>query len=501
MIDFCLKIQGVLGNFLIFYQDFSRGGLPVDNAADTIVAVSTPPGEGGIGIVRLSGSEALKIGLKIFSRKHKHGQSVPLRRSFKPVARKLYYGHIVDDQGIELDEVLFSFMPGPRSYTCEDVVEINAHGGAVPLKNILELALKKGARLAAPGEFTKRAFLNGRLDLIQAESVLALIRAKTDKALKAAIRSLEGALSGEIAKIRAGIAALLAQIEVEIDFAHEDADLAPAGDNHIGESIERLLKKMKRLLQKRFQGRVLQEGLKTVIMGRPNVGKSSLYNYLVREERAIVTEIPGTTRDLLREYINVKGIPLQLVDTAGLRRAGDVVEKIGMDFSWKAIQEADLLLFMLDAAQEITPEDYYIYERIPRNSGPAVLFILNKIDLSRKLSPQEVKEKFSVKNVLEISLLQGDGLEKLEAAISNMVFSGEAAAEESVLLLEARQGELMQQALICMTEAWEALAKKLPLDLISIDLRQAQQFLGELVGEEIGTEVLDLVFQKFCIGK
>jgi tRNA modification GTPase len=475
--------------------------MPMENYQDTIVAVSTPPGEGGIGIVRLSGSEALDIGLKIFARKSKYGQPPSSRRSFKPVARKLYYGHIVDDQNTELDEVLFSFMPGPHSYTCEDIVEINAHGGVVPLKKILELTIKKGARLAEPGEFTKRAFLNGRLDLVQAESVLTLIRAKTEKALKAAIRSLEGALSGEIAKIRAGITALLAQIEVEIEFAHEDADLELAKDNQINVKIELLLKKMKKLLQKRFQGRILQEGLKTVIMGRPNVGKSSLYNYLVREERAIVTEVPGTTRDLLREYINIGGIPLQLTDTAGLRQGGDRVEKIGMDFSWKAIQEADLLLFMLDAAQEITPEDYFIYRRIPRDNGPAVLVILNKIDLPRKLSSQKVKEKFSVEKVLEISLLQGSGLEKLEESISKIVFSGEATAEESALLLEARQGELMQQALNCMEEARGALEKKLPLDLISIDLRRAQQYLGELVGEEIGTEILDLIFQRFCIGK
>ncbi|MGI6307644.1 MAG: tRNA uridine-5-carboxymethylaminomethyl(34) synthesis GTPase MnmE [Dethiobacteria bacterium] len=471
------------------------------DSRDTIVAISTPPGEGGIGIVRLSGSEALAIGLKIFARKSERGQPFSLRKKFKPAARKLYYGYILDDQGNEIDEVLFSFMPGPYSYTCEDIVEINAHGGAVPLKRILELALEKGARIADPGEFTKRAYLNGRLDLVQAESVLALIRAKTDKALKAAIRSLQGALSGEIQKIRAEIIGILAQIEIEVDFAHEDADLEEEQDENIGERIECLQKKMAALLQKRFQGKVLQEGLKTVIIGRPNVGKSSLYNYLVREERAIVTEIPGTTRDLLMEYVNIKGIPLKLIDTAGLRLDGDKVEKIGMEFSRKAMQEADLLLFMLDAAQEITPEDSWIYEQISRDKGPRILIILNKIDLKRKLSKNKVQEIFPGNNVLEISLLHGVGLDKLEETISAMVFSGEAAAEESALLLEARQGELLHQALICVEEAREALENKFPPDLISIDLRQAQQYLGELVGEEIGTEVLDLIFQRFCVGK
>ena len=471
------------------------------NECETIVAISTPPGEGGIGIVRLSGKEALTIGLKIFARKKERAQTITFQRKFKPAARKLYHGYIFDDQDEVIDEVLFSFMPAPHSYTCENIVEINAHGGVVPLKKILALALQKGARLAEPGEFTKRAYLNGRLDLVQAESVLALIRAKTDKALKAAVQGLRGSLSEEIQKMRAEIIAILSQIEVAVDFAHEDADLETGQADNMRDALEGLQKKMTTLLQKRFLGRVLQEGLKTVIVGRPNVGKSSLYNYLIREERAIVTEIPGTTRDLLIEYVNLQGVPLQLIDTAGLRREGDKVEKIGMEYSWKAMQEADLLLFMLDAAADITSEDCWIYEQLPLENGPSVLVILNKIDLGRKLFPERVQKMFPGRSILEISLLEGTGLDQLEETISTMVFSGEAVAGESILLLEARQEDLLCRALNCLGEAREALENEVPSDLISIDLRRSLQHLGELIGEDAGVEVLEHIFKRFCIGK
>lgn len=491
---------------LIFSESRDEGyeqGYVQVNDSETIVAISTPPGEGGIGIVRLSGSDALAIGLRIFARKKERGKPFAERQKFIPVPRKLYYGYILDGQGNEIDEVLFCFMPAPYSYTCEDVVEINAHGGAVPLKNILTLTLEKGARLAEPGEFTKRAYLNGRLDLVQAESVLALIRAKTDKALKAALRSLQGALSGEIQAMRAAIISLLGQIEVEIDFSHEDPDLQDELDENIDHRIRELLSKMKALLRKRFQGKVLQEGLKTVITGRPNVGKSSLYNYLIREERAIVTEIPGTTRDLLMEYVNVKGIPLKLIDTAGLHAAGNEVEKIGMEFSRKAMEEADLLLFMLDASQEISKEDRWIYQNIYQESTlrPSLVIILNKIDLEQKVSRKEVEETFPGHLLREVSLKSGAGLEKLEDTIREMVFSGEAFAEESPLILEARQEELLRKAIICLEEAYKAFINNIPLDLIGIDLRQAQQYLGALVGEEVGEEVLEHIFQRFCIGK
>ncbi|NMB35323.1 MAG: tRNA uridine-5-carboxymethylaminomethyl(34) synthesis GTPase MnmE [Firmicutes bacterium] len=474
-----------------------------DEFNDTIVAISTPPGEGGIGIVRFSGNDALAIALKMFVRKMEREKLPGELQKFFPVPRKLYYGYVLDEQGHEIDEVLFSYMPGPHSYTCEDVVEINAHGGAVPLKNILSLALKKGARLADPGEFTKRAYLNGRLDLVQAESILALIRAKTDKALKAALNGLKGALSSEILTLRADIVSLLAQIEVEVDFSYEDPDLETDLERDFAKKILGLLSKIETLLRRRFQGKILQEGLKTVIAGRPNVGKSSLYNYLIREERAIVTEIPGTTRDLLVEYINVRGVPLKLIDTAGLHPAGDEVEKIGMMFSRKAMEEADLLLFMLDASQEISAEDRWIYRNIYQdgNIDPGLIIILNKIDLGLRITRENVEDVFPGHPTLEISLREGSGLEKLEDTISKMVFSGEAVAEGSALLLEARQEELLKKAQTCVEDAYNAYIKKIPPDLISIDLRQAGQYLGEIIGEEISEDILEHIFGQFCIGK
>jgi tRNA modification GTPase len=467
---------------------------------DTIVAISTPPGEGGIGIVRMSGPESLNIALQIFVSSGDREKTAG-KRQFNPVSKRLYYGYILDEQGNEIDEVLLSFMQAPHTYTREDIVEINAHGGVVPLRNILKLIIRKGARLAEPGEFTRRAYLNGRIDLLQAESILSIIRAKTEKGLKAAIQSLKGALSGEILKIRDDVVSILSEIEVDVDFSHEDIDFEGEHYQDIKRRIRNLKERMDVLLEKRIRGKILQEGLKTVIAGKPNVGKSSLYNYLVREERAIVTEVPGTTRDLLIEYINIKGVPLKLIDTAGLRKNGDRVEKIGMEFSKKAMEEADLLLFLLDAATGITAEDKWIYEQIPRDNRQSVIVILNKIDLKRELKKEKVQKNFPCKMVIETSLVTGEGLDQLEEAITDMVFSGDLQGEEGGLFLEARHGELISQAIMSLEDAIKALEQKYPLDIVSIDLRQVQQYLGNLLGEDTGEAVLDYIFQRFCIGK
>lgn len=475
----------------------------MNDPEETIAAISTPPGEGGIGIVRLSGKDALNISLKIFVRKDKRKETS--NKSFFLRARKLYYGYVLDGQGNEIDEVLLSFMPGPHSYTCEDVVEINAHGGAVVLKNILRTVLDKGARLAEPGEFTKRAYLNGRLDLVQAESVLTLIKAKTDKALHGALLGLKGSLSDEIKALRAELISLLGQIEVEVDFAYDDPDLEREleGARDSALKIENMLSNINLLLQKRFQGKILQEGVKTVIAGRPNVGKSSLYNYFLREERAIVTDIPGTTRDLLMEYINVQGVPLKIIDTAGLHLNGGEVEKIGMELSRRVLAEADLILLILDASRGISTDDRWIYHNIEQEGSPGanLIIILNKIDLKQRISPQEVKEAFPGRLVLETSLENGAGLSKLEEAIGEMVYSGMIVAEESAFIMEARQEELLKKAKVNLEEAREAFNSNIPLDLISIDLRRAKKHLEELLGQEVGEDVLENVFQKFCIGK
>ena len=468
---------------------------------ETIVAISTPPGEGGIGIVRMSGSEAFEIGLEIFaavSGKGKTGR----KKLLSPADKKLYYGYVIDEEGKEIDEVLISFMKAPYTYTREDIVEINAHGGIVPLRNILKLIIKKGARLAEPGEFTKRAYLNGRIDLLQAESVLSIIRAKTDKGLKAAIQSLKGALSGEIVKIRDAIINILADIEVDVDFSHEEPDLQSENYQNISQRIKELKERIELLLKKKERGVILQEGLKTVITGKPNVGKSSLYNYLIREDRAIVTEIPGTTRDILIEYINIGGVPLKLIDTAGLRENGDKVEKIGMEISKKAMEDADLLLFLLDASTGLTAEDRWIYEQIPPENRGNVIYVLNKIDLKKELNIEMIKKAFYSQNVIETSLVTGEGLEQLEEAIMEKVFSGELMDEEGgALFMETRHGELLSRARKSMQDAVRALEENYPLDIISIDLRQVQQYLGNLLGEDTAEDVLDNIFRRFCIGK
>lgn len=470
---------------------------------DTIAAVSTPPGEGGIGIVRMSGDASLSIALEIFvhSRFRERKDSfLHKKESFLP--RKLYYGYILDETGNKLDEVLLSYMKAPFTYTSEDVVEINAHGGIVPLQNILHLVLRKGARLAEPGEFTKRAFLNGKIDLVQAESVLSLIRAKTEKGLKAALQSLHGSLSKEIKQMREELLSILSKIEVEVDFSEEDLDLEEESYLNIKERLKAIKERLEVLLEKRTQGKILQDGLKTVIVGRPNVGKSSLYNYLIREERAIVTEVPGTTRDLLVEFVNLKGIPLKLMDTAGFREGPDRVEKIGMEFSKRAMHEADLLLFMLDAETGITREDRWIYESIfDENNNPKIIIIINKVDLTQKIKKEEIKKLFTADCVVEISLLKGTGLKELEAAVADAVFRGNLTGEEGVIVLEARQGNLLSKTAQNIREALDALEAKIPPDIVSIDIKQAWKHLSELLGEDIKDEVLDYIFSRFCIGK
>lgn len=464
---------------------------------DTIVAISTPPGEGGIGIVRLSGPKALIYGLSNFVL----GKRKKKIEKFNPEPRRLYYGFMVDDGGNEIDEVLLSYMPAPHSYTCEDVVEINAHGGIIPLKKILELMQEKGARMAEPGEFTKRAYLNGRIDLIQAESTLSLIRAKTEKALNAAIQSLKGALSKEIKEIREKLFEVMADIEAEIDFQHEDVELELRIFGDVVERLKAIRLKVNYLLERRMQGKILQEGLKTVIIGKPNVGKSSLYNLIIGEERAIVTDLPGTTRDLLIDYINLKGVPLKIIDTAGLRREGDLVEQKGMQFSRKAIEEADLIIFMLDAGTGITQEDRWIFESLPQKEEKVIIIVLNKIDLERKISLEEIKKNFACDSVVETSIIKNIGMEKLEDAILEKAYSGRIKGEEGLVILEVRQEELLSRASQLIGEALQALETGLPLDLITIDLNQAQKALGELLGEEFSEELLDYVFKRFCIGK
>lgn len=467
-------------------------------ASDTIVALSTPPGEGGIGIIRLSGKNALDIALKIFI----PGNINNKKREFPVISRRLTYGHIYDEDNNIIDEVLFCYMPAPYTYTREDVVEINAHGGSIILKTILNLLIKKGARLAEPGEFTKRAYLNGRIDLIQAESILSIIQAKSLQGLKAAQQNLHGLLSNEIKNILLDLQDILAEIEAGLDFTQDDLEDEIASYEIIRERIQNLISLVKKLQEKSQRGRILQDGLKTVIVGRPNVGKSSLYNYFLGEERAIVTELPGTTRDLLIENINLKGIQLNIIDTAGIHKKGetDLVEKIGISYSKKAIEDADFIIFMLDSSCGVTEEDIWIFNNLLIDKKENLLFIANKIDLNKKISDEDFRKIFDAKSFIKVSLKNKEGLKEIENKIEEF-FSSRNVFTESVIVLQIRHEELISKVLTYLQNALDSMNNNTPLDLIVIDLKLAKDTLHEMLGESISEDHLDKIFSRFCIGK
>ena len=463
--------------------------------SDTIVALSTPPGEGAIGIIRMSGPRALEIALNFFLNKKK--------KAAKLIPRILTFGHFVDDNDVIIDEILICYMPAPFTYTKEDIVEINVHGGITLIQLILRLLQSKGARLAEPGEFTKRAFLNGRIDLIQAESILAVIQAKSEKALKAAQRNLGGFFSESIRKMSKLIGEILTDVEADLEFYQDDLGDELTSYEEIKEKVKKLAEMIAHISEKSKSGKILRDGLKTVIGGRPNVGKSSLYNYFLGEERAIVSEIPGTTRDLLVEFVKVRGIPIEIIDTAGIHLQGEdnPIEKIGIDYSKKAIREADLIIFLLDASTGITEEDMWIYKDIINKNSGAIIFIANKIDLGNRIDENSFRSYFNGKNYIKTSIKTGEGLDLLEDEIEKLVFTGKASKDERPLMLLIRQEELIQKVRDLLQSALNSLEQGIPLDLISIDLRLVEDLLGELLGEKIKEDVLGNIFAKFCIGK
>ena len=387
---------------------------------DTIAAISTPPGEGAISIVRLSGDQAVQLADKVYQSGNKRLSEVP--------SHTIHYGHIVDPKSNQLvDEVMVSVMRAPKTFTREDVVEINCHGGIVVVNQILQLLLREGARLAEPGEFTKRAFLNGRVDLSQAEAVMDLIRAKTDKAMGLALNQLDGNLSALIRSLRQEILETLAQVEVNIDYPEYD-DVEELTTKLLLEKAQMIQQRIQALLATSKQGKVLREGLSTAIIGRPNVGKSSLLNHLLREEKAIVTDIAGTTRDVIEEYVNVRGVPLKLIDTAGIRETEDVVERIGVERSRKALAEADLILLVLNQSEPLTAEDEQLLEA---TSGLKRIILLNKTDLPAQLEQEKLKKLIENEPVFSISVAKNDGLDRLESAISDLFFSGETGERDA----------------------------------------------------------------------
>lgn len=448
---------------------------------DTIAAISTPLGEGAIAIVRLSGSDALSIAKKVFQ-----GKDLD-----KVASHTINYGHIFDKDRL-VDEVMLSVMKAPKTFTREDLVEINTHGGIAVTQEILQLLLRSGARLAEPGEFTKRAFLNGRIDLAQAESVMDLIRAKTDQAANIAVKQLDGSLSNLINNIRQEILESLAQVEVNIDYPEYD-DVETMTSQMLLEKTAYFEQLLETLLATAKRGKILREGLRTAIIGRPNVGKSSLLNQLLREEKAIVTDIAGTTRDVITEFANIGGVPLELIDTAGIRETEDVVEKIGVERSQKALEEADLVLLVLDASSPLTPKDLELLEL---SSATNRIILLNKTDLPEKIELEKLPEDF-----IRISALKNENLDAVEKQIRALFFSGEIEAKDATTLSNARHIGLVEQALDALKEANRGLAMGLPVDLIQVDITRCWQLLGEITGEAAPDELITQLFSQFCLGK
>lgn len=460
------------------------------NEFDTIAAISTPPGEGAIGIVRLSGEDALAIADRLYQAGSKKLSDVE--------SHTINYGHIHNPKTDEvIDEVMVTVMRAPRTFTKEDVVEINCHGGVISVNRILQTVLQNGARMAEPGEFTKRAFLNGRIDLSQAEAVMDLIRAKTDRAMDVALRQLDGDLSKLIRNIRQIILNTLAEVEVNIDYPEYD-DVEEVTTKLLKEKTIEVKDHVEQLLRTAQQGKILREGLETAIIGRPNVGKSSLLNRLVREEKAIVTDIAGTTRDTIEEYVNINGVPLKLVDTAGIRDTDDVVERIGVERSRKALQEADLILLLINQSEQLTQEDKDLLNATQEMNR---IILLNKSDLTAKVTPIDLMDWSKPEQVIATSMLEQIGLDQLEKQIAEMFFSGETGEQDATYISNVRHIALLHDAVESLDEVLEGIDADMPVDLVQIDFTHAWELLGEITGDTVQDELLTQLFSQFCLGK
>ncbi|MBO2827403.1 tRNA uridine-5-carboxymethylaminomethyl(34) synthesis GTPase MnmE [Staphylococcus aureus] len=456
---------------------------------DTITSISTPMGEGAIGIVRLSGPQAVEIADKLYKGKHLLND-VP--------SHTINYGHIIDPESKEVvEEVMVSVLRAPKTFTREDIIEINCHGGILTINRVLELTMTYGARMAEPGEFTKRAFLNGRIDLSQAEAVMDFIRSKTDRASKVAMNQIEGRLSDLIKKQRQSILEILAQVEVNIDYPEYD-DVEDATTEFLLEQSKEIKQEINHLLDTGAQGKIMREGLSTVIVGKPNVGKSSMLNNLIQDNKAIVTEIAGTTRDVLEEYVNVRGVPLRLVDTAGIRETEDIVEKIGVERSRKALSQADLILFVLNNNEALTQEDYTLYEVVKNED---VIVIVNKMDLEQNIDINEVKDMIGDTPLIQTSMLKQEGIDELEIQIRDLFFGGEVQNQDMTYVSNSRHISLLKQARQTIQDAIDAAESGVPMDMVQIDLTRTWEILGEIIGETASDELIDQLFSQFCLGK
>ncbi|WP_122641049.1 MULTISPECIES: tRNA uridine-5-carboxymethylaminomethyl(34) synthesis GTPase MnmE [unclassified Romboutsia] len=455
---------------------------------DTIAAIATAPGEGGIGIIRISGEKALSVAESIF-------KSVTGKLIKEYNTRTLIYGTVVDGEKV-IDEALVAYMKGPKSYTGEDVIEINCHGGFISVKKILELILSKDVRLADAGEFTKRAFLNGRIDLSQAEAIIDVIKAKTDKAHEVAQSQLEGSLSKKIRELRFKVTEVLAHLEVSIDFAEEDVEEITY--KTLRENAEELRSEIKKLYDTAESGKILRDGLKTVIIGKPNVGKSSLLNSILGENRAIVTDIAGTTRDVIEEFVNIKGIPLKIVDTAGIRETEDIVEKIGVEKSKESYNTADLVIMVLDSSRPLSEEDREILQTLENKK---TIVLLNKTDLPQQIELDELSKYVDCSSIIKISALQNKGIEELQDKIEAMVYKGSVKNSSSLMVTNSRHKDALLKAYESINDAIIAIDQNMPYDFIEVDFKNIWDYLGYINGDTVKEDLLDTIFANFCIGK
>lgn len=452
---------------------------------ETIAAISTAYGEGGIGIIRISGPESLSILRRIFD----------CKGSIK--SRRMTYGKIIDPEDDSIiDEVLAVYMKEPSTYTGEDVVEINCHGSMVSLRKTLALVLREGARMAEPGEFTKRAFLNGRLDLSQAEAVIDVIKAKADASYEAALSQMEGSLSRKVREIRAAVLDILVDTTVNIDYPDEDIEQLTYDKLLTG--LETVGDEIRKLLATADTGRMIKEGIRVAIVGKPNVGKSSLMNCLLRQSRAIVTEIPGTTRDTIEEAVSIRNIPVYLIDTAGIRETEDVVEKIGIERTKEAFNNADLIVLIIDASHPLTEEDEDILVRLENRKS---LVLLNKTDLGNAVAPRDIAYISPNSDIIETCLIEEKGIDEIEDKIEALVYGGELAQKDSIMVNDVRHEELLRKAELAVCDAAAITKTQEALDIIEIDIREAYDRLGEIIGETVSDDVIDEVFSRFCLGK
>lgn len=455
---------------------------------DTIAAISTPMGEGGIAVIRISGDEAVQVADQVFRSKTKLPEAP---------THTVHYGMIVDlATGERVEEALVTVMRAPRSFTMEDVVEVSCHGGIVSVRKVLELLLSAGARLAEPGEFTKRAFLNGRIDLAQAEAVIDLIRSKSDRAFKLALKQVEGTLSKRIKALRHKLVELMAHIEVNIDYPEHDVEELTS--SHIRNQAQLAIQEIEQLLRSAQEGRILREGIVTAIVGRPNVGKSSLLNALAQENKAIVTDIPGTTRDVIEEFVTVNGIPLKLLDTAGIRETADVVEQIGVSRSRGALEDADMVLLVLNAAEPLHEDDRKLLEELREKQ---TIVVVNKTDLPMQLELEEIRSRIPEDRLVMLSVQEQVGLDQLEKAISALFFAGGVEAGDMTYVSNVRHIHLLKKAQASLEEALQAAERMVPIDMIQIDVRNAWEELGEIIGDSVGESLIDQIFSQFCLGK